>query len=70
MAEGGWCNSSIVAVVANFTMEPILTNVNVTITDIPAVTRAARAEVAALDDYARHRQQQALDDAKKQKPVL
>jgi ABC-type phosphate transport system permease subunit len=60
----------MIAVTAQFTMEQIQGSLTVTMMDIPAVTRAARAEVAAIDAYEHKLQQQALEDAKKQKPTL
>jgi hypothetical protein len=71
IAEGGWCNTSMIAVIAQVGgAVEILTSLQVEMVDIPAMTRAARAEVAALDAWAKAQQQQEIEKSKQQKPKL
>lgn len=70
IAEGGWCNTSMIAVIAQITTEEILLSLQVDMVDIPAMTRAARAEVTALDAWAKAQQQQQVEASKQQKPKL
>jgi len=70
LQDSGWCNTSMIAVIAYIGGEEIVTAFGVQVIDIPLAVRAARAEVTWLKDLASKQQQQQIDESKQAKPKL
>jgi hypothetical protein len=68
--DSGWCNTSMIVVIAYIGGEDIVTAFGVQAIDMPLAVRAARAEVAWLKDLASKQQQQQIDESKQAKPKL
>jgi hypothetical protein len=67
---GGWCNSALIALIANFNADQILTVYTEQLINIPAVAQSARDELTAIDNYQKQLQQKAIQSSKQQKPKL
>lgn len=70
IGDSGWCNTSMIAVVAYIGAEEIVTAFGVQALHVPLALRSARAEVVWLNDLATRQQQQQLNEAKQAKPKL
>lgn len=67
---GGWCNTSMIALIAHIDLSEILTTYTEQLFDIPSATQATRDEYAAFDNYAAQQKKKAMDSAKQQQPTL
>ncbi|HTY83043.1 MAG TPA: hypothetical protein VMB19_02440 [Silvibacterium sp.] len=67
---GGWCNTSMIALIANLNPTQILSTYTEQLIDIPSATQAARDEYSAIDNYAQQQQKKAIESAKQQQPTL
>ena len=70
LQDSGWCNTSMIAVIAEIGGSEIVTAFGVQVVDMPMAVRAARAEVTWLKDLASKQQQQQIDESKQAKPKL
>lgn len=70
LQDSGWCNTSMIAVIAYIGGGEIVTAFGVQVIDMPLAVRAARAEVAWLKDLAAKQQQQQVEESKQAKPKL
>ncbi|MBP2646950.1 MAG: hypothetical protein H6Q77_574 [Gemmatimonadetes bacterium] len=70
LQDSGWCNTSMIAVIAYIGGEEIVTAFGVQVIDMPLAVRSARAEVNWLKDLASKQQQQQIEESKQAKPKL
>ncbi len=70
LQDSGWCNTSMIAVIAEIGGSEIVTAFGVQAVDMPMAVRAARAEVTWLKDLASKQQQQQIEESKQAKPKL
>ena len=68
--DSGWCNTSMIAVVAYIGSNEIVAALGVEAINIPLALRSARAEIAWLKDLANRQQQQQVNESKQAKPKL
>jgi len=67
---GGWCNSSMIALIANIAPFQILNIYSEQLIDIPSLTQSVRDEYTAIDNYALQQRKKAIENAKQQQPTL
>jgi hypothetical protein len=70
LEDSGWCNTTMVAVVARMDLGSILNKLEVESVHVPMMTRSARAEIEWLKGLSRHQQQQEIEKSKQVKPTL
>ena len=70
LQDSGWCNTSMIAVIAEIGGSEIVTAFGVQVVDMPMAVRAARAEVNWLKDLASKQHAQQIEESKQAKPKL
>ena len=70
LQDSGWCNTSMIAVIAEIGGSEIVTAFGVQAVDMPLAVRAARAEVTWLKDLASKQHAQQIEESKQAKPKL